>query len=347
MIVTTPDLMSGWPPMGRTVPLMMAMSQATSSAPGARLNRRVPGFRDLALDNPEDFNTADRLHRVSVAERDVVGAGHVGTVVDKDDVVELHGRSTCEEVADAHDVLFDRHRHEMTMLMTDTRVGDVVARSFGVASHVDVVGVAPQKLSETHAIEISAGGRNTDVKQIVGPRVTLRRWQATDRMPFAEMNADHEVMKYFPSPLGLGESNDLIDRAEASLESNGFGLWALEVHGKFVGFTGCSRVTFPSPVESRIEVGWRLARSAWGNGYVTEAAGLCIDDVFGRLRVDAIVSFTTSTNLPSESVMKRLKMQRREDLDFDHPRTPGWWGQRHIVYEMQSRDWKSLREAGE
>lgn len=158
------------------------------------------------------------------------------------------------------------------------------------------------------------------------------------------MNVDPDVVRYFPAALMTSESNGLIDRAEESFRSNGFGLWALEVRGNFLGYTGLAHVTFPSPVESRVEIGWRLAREGWGHGYASEAAALCFDDGFGRLGLDSIVAFTTTTNNRSEAVMKRIGMSRRRDLDFDHPRTPGWWGQRHIVYEMEADSWRRSRE---
>jgi hypothetical protein len=37
--------------------------------------------------------------------------------------------------------------------------------------------------------------------------------------------------------------------------------------------------------------------------------------------------------------MKRIGMKRRADLDFDHPNTPGWWGQSHIVYSIDQATW--------
>lgn len=158
------------------------------------------------------------------------------------------------------------------------------------------------------------------------------------------MNADPEVMKFFPACLSQDESNALIDRTERSFEDEGFGLWAVEVGGRFVGFTGLGRVTFAGVVRSRIEIGWRFARWSWGNGYATEAASLCLNDAFSRLHLDEVISFTTETNVRSEAVMKRLGMKRRTDLDFDHPRTPGWWGQRHIVYEIAASNWARSRQ---
>ena len=60
-------------------------------------------------------------------------------------------------------------------------------------------------------------------------RLVMRRWRGEDREPFAAMNADPEVMRYFPAPLGRAASDTLVDRIEERFREQGFGLWALEV----------------------------------------------------------------------------------------------------------------------
>jgi ribosomal-protein-alanine N-acetyltransferase len=83
------------------------------------------------------------------------------------------------------------------------------------------------------------------------------------------MNADPVVMEHFPAPLTRAESDAMIDRIEAHFDEHGFGLWALEVEetGEFIGFTGFSTPRFPAHFMPAVEIGWRLARSAWGRGY--------------------------------------------------------------------------------
>ncbi len=167
---------------------------------------------------------------------------------------------------------------------------------------------------------------------LTGSRVNLRRWKSSDREPFADLNADPEVMRYFPDTLTRSESDAFVDRVERGLEANGFGLWALEVEGQFAGYTGLNKTTFETPMGDHIEIGWRLARWAWGHGYATEAASLVLDFGFRALALSEIFSFTTESNARSEAVMKRIGMMRRADLDFDHPNVLDWWGARHIVY---------------
>jgi ribosomal-protein-alanine N-acetyltransferase len=153
------------------------------------------------------------------------------------------------------------------------------------------------------------------------PRLILRRWGADDREPFAAMNADREVMEFFPAPLTRTESDALVDSIEAHFERHGFGLWALEVKesGEFAGFTGLAVPSFEAPFTPAVEVGWRLARSAWGHGYATEAARASLAFGFERLGLEEVVSFTTVGNSRSRAVMERLGMSHDPADDFEHP----------------------------
>jgi RimJ/RimL family protein N-acetyltransferase len=165
--------------------------------------------------------------------------------------------------------------------------------------------------------------------------VVLRQWTDEDRGPFADLNADPEVMRYFPAPLGRAESDAAVGRIIGHLEREGFGLWAVDVDGRFAGYVGLNRTAVDTPMGPHVEVGWRLARWAWGRGVATEAARAAISDGGARFGLAEIYSFTTAGNWRSRAVMERLGMVRRPDLDFDHPNTPDWWGQRHVVYEAR------------
>jgi ribosomal-protein-alanine N-acetyltransferase len=105
-------------------------------------------------------------------------------------------------------------------------------------------------------------------------RLLLRTWRGEDRGPFARMNADPEVMEFFVSPMTREDSDAFVDRIEAGFAECGFGLWAVEEieAGRFIGFTGLIYQTFQAHFTPAVEIGFRLARHAWGRGYATEAA---------------------------------------------------------------------------
>ena len=108
------------------------------------------------------------------------------------------------------------------------------------------------------------------------------------------MNADPEVMRYFVTPLTKSESDAFAARIEAGMAADDFGLWAVELCAgpAFIGFAGIWRLSAKNPHAGKVEVGWRLDRSAWGNGYATEAARAAMTYGFEVVGLREIVSMT-------------------------------------------------------
>jgi RimJ/RimL family protein N-acetyltransferase len=191
-------------------------------------------------------------------------------------------------------------------------------------------------------------------------RLVMRRWREEDREPFAAMNADPEVMRYFPAPLDRTASDALVDRIEDLFQRQGFGLWALEVAGpepantelantelantelantelantgEFIGFTGLNPMPGGVPGAGGLEVGWRLARRAWHQGYATEAAAAAADVAFRGAAQAEIWSMTAVLNQPSQAVMRRLGMTLH--ARFDHPGVEAGHPLRpHVAYRL-------------
>ncbi|MEV7009283.1 GNAT family N-acetyltransferase [Streptosporangium sp. NPDC051022] len=179
-------------------------------------------------------------------------------------------------------------------------------------------------------------------------RLIMRRWRRADREPFAALNADLEVMEHFPAPLGREQSDALVDRIEAGFDEHGYGLWALELRatGEFIGFTGLAWQTFEAPFTPALEIGWRLARPAWGYGYAREAAAAALAQGFGVTDQPEIVSLTAVGNLRSRAVMERLGMVRDPADDFDHPRVPeGSPLRAHVLYRIGRDAWRTASAA--
>ena len=175
-------------------------------------------------------------------------------------------------------------------------------------------------------------------------RLILRRWRESDREPFAQMNADAEVMEYFPARLARQESDALIGQLERHHQDYGFGLWAVEEAstGAFVGLIGLNTPKFQAHFTPTVEVGWRLVRAFWGKGYATEGARRAISYGFEVIGLTEIVSFTAKSNQRSIAVMKRLGMTYREADDFDYPRLPaGHVLQRHVLYRLNKKQFES------
>jgi len=173
-------------------------------------------------------------------------------------------------------------------------------------------------------------------------RLILRRFRPEDREPFAALNADPRVMQHFPKPLTRHESDQLIVEDEAHFDAHGFGFWAVEVKDRapFIGFLGLARPRYETPFTPCVEIGWRLAREHWSQGYAAEGARLALAYGFDALGLDEIVSFTVAANTRSWAVMERLGMQRDHAGDFDHPLLPeGHVLRRHVLYRLRKTDW--------
>jgi len=172
--------------------------------------------------------------------------------------------------------------------------------------------------------------------EISTERLIMRSWRESDLAPWAAMNADPEVRRYVGPLLTPGQAEAWVLNFQDDLDRHGFGFWALEVRasGDFIGFTGLDIVEEEMPVTG-VEIGWRLARSAWGHGYATEAARAAMEYGFGILTLPEIVAITMAANLRSQAVMERIGMTRDPAEDFDDPDVEEPSLRRHVVYRIR------------
>jgi ribosomal-protein-alanine N-acetyltransferase len=175
------------------------------------------------------------------------------------------------------------------------------------------------------------------------PRVLLRQWKEIDLDNWAAMNADPEVRRYFPAVLSRAEALGEADRIRGAIAQRGWGMWALEIPGvhTFAGFVGLSLPGFEAPWMPAVEIGWRLAPTAWHQGYATEGAVAALDFAFQHLELPQVVAMSVPTNGPSHAVMHRLGMVRDGSADFDHPRVPADSPlKRHILHRISPEAWR-------
>jgi len=173
---------------------------------------------------------------------------------------------------------------------------------------------------------------------------------SSDREPFAAMNADPEVMRYFPSALDRATSDGLADRLDAGFDLHGHGRWALERRDtrEFIGFTGLGPMPEDVPGSGGMEIGWRVARAHWRQGFAIEAATAALDAAFapGPDVAPAVLrevnSITAVINEPSRAVMRRLGMRHVDD--FAHPVVPeGSPIKAHVRYVLTRDEWVRSR----
>ncbi len=145
-------------------------------------------------------------------------------------------------------------------------------------------------------------------------------------------------MRYFRAPLTRPQSDAFAEGAGLVISLRGWGLWAVEVirGPEFIGFVGLNEVGFEAHFTPAVEVGWRLHKDHWGNGYATEAARTAVNFAFNELELREIVAMTATRNERSRRVMERLGMGRDPGDDFEHPEIPDGPLRRHVLYRLRA-----------
>ena len=173
-------------------------------------------------------------------------------------------------------------------------------------------------------------------------RLYLRQWQARDLPVFAEMNADLDVMKYFPKPLSPKLSDAIANKCSQLITDKGWGFWAviLKETNKFIGMVGLNEAHVDMPFAPAVEMAWRLHKDYWGQGYATEAARASLTFAFEVLKIEEVVAFTAVINKHSQLIMQRIRMSDTQEnfyhpmLDSSHPLAE------HVLYKMTQQQWR-------
>ncbi|WP_035797028.1 GNAT family N-acetyltransferase [Kitasatospora mediocidica] len=157
--------------------------------------------------------------------------------------------------------------------------------------------------------------------EILTPRLLLRRWQEDDLPAMAEINADPLVMEWIGdgSVCDLEQTAEAIERWEEDWDDEGFGLFAVELlgSGELIGFAGLSVPEFLPEVLPSVEIGWRLGRQFWGQGYASEAAHAVLEFALEDRGLDRVISICRLGNDASENVMRKLGMELESETT--HP----------------------------
>ncbi|MNN45703.1 GNAT family N-acetyltransferase [Enterobacter sp. RHB15-C17] len=167
------------------------------------------------------------------------------------------------------------------------------------------------------------------------PRLLLRQWRPEDLAPFAALNGDSDVMRFFPATLTREESDNLAARFQEGIAERGWGFWAIELTatGEFIGSLGLHPQPDRFAFSPCTEIGWRLAKPFWHRGLAYESATAALEYGFKTLGLSEVVSFTSVLNAPSENLMKRLGMIK--EGEFLHPAlAPDHRLAEHVLYRI-------------
>ena len=108
---------------------------------------------------------------------------------------------------------------------------------------------------------------------------------------------------------------------------HGFGPFALESReaddaGRFLGFAGVAYPAYLPALAERPEIGWRLARGAWGRGLATEAALAARDHAFETLGLPELIAIVHPENERSQAVARKLGMEVERQVENPVLRRP-------------------------
>lgn len=175
-------------------------------------------------------------------------------------------------------------------------------------------------------------------------RLRLRNWREDDIEPFIRHTTPEAVMRYLGGVKTRALAEGVVrERFMRWQKEHAFTFWVAERKddGAFLGFCGLKIADGRnSPVAGSVEVGWRFREDVWGRGYAREAATAALDRAFDRVGAERVVALTVDGNKASWGLMRRLGMQRRQDLDYVDPDWPPAMNP-VIVYEMERSVWPS------
>ena len=152
-------------------------------------------------------------------------------------------------------------------------------------------------------------------------RLILRPTEDRDRAAMWAQLRDPEVMRFLLPVPDDAAYEAMIERMRGYERDHGYTFWAIERRGDgaVIGVCGLKPGAPDTPIAGMVEIGWRLARAAWGQGYAREAAQACLDWAWANLDTEQVVAITVDANTASWGLMERLGMTRDLQGDFDHP----------------------------
>ena len=147
-------------------------------------------------------------------------------------------------------------------------------------------------------------------------RLRLEPWEPDDRLQFAPLATDAEMMRYISGgrPWTPEEIQLFADKQRIRFAEGGYCRWKLTLKsgGPMIGFCGMGLLdSFEAP-----EIGWWVAREHWGHGLASEAAAEALRDARERLKIPRLVSVAHKDNAASIRVMQKIGLRFGRAAEF-------------------------------
>ena len=159
------------------------------------------------------------------------------------------------------------------------------------------------------------------------PRLLIREMNEEDDAGLFEMDTDPEVHRYLArKPLKTMEEIQTMRRyVQQQYTDNGIGRWSIldKQTGDFLGWTGFKLMhEMANGRTGHYDFGYRLKRSAWGQGIATESGRASLDYGLDKLGLKPVFAMTDVNNAVSRHVLEKLGFRFVEIFEYDGP--PGW-----------------------
>ncbi len=167
------------------------------------------------------------------------------------------------------------------------------------------------------------------------PRLTIRPVRPTDRPDLIALEADPEVMRYLNGGLAVPEESmqDADFHTPRGFEPE---VWVAHerVSGRFVGWFALFDDGLIDGLKTA-ELGYRLARQTWGQGYGTEGGGALLAEAFGAMGFQRVRAQTMAVNRGSRRVLEKLGFVHVETVYPPYRDLIAGSEQGDVIYELR------------
>jgi len=167
-------------------------------------------------------------------------------------------------------------------------------------------------------------------------RLILREITPEDEVGLFQLDSDSDVHRYLGNkPVdNIEQIREVIKFIRQQYIDNGIGRWAIieKATNNFIGWTGLKLVTEQTNNHiNYYDLGYRLIKKYWGQGYATETAKATLDFGFDKLRLNEIFAITDIGNRNSKNVLEKVGLKFIETFDYD--------GVQHNWYKIDKNEW--------
>lgn len=175
-------------------------------------------------------------------------------------------------------------------------------------------------------------------------RLILRRFTPDDVDLLVELDSDPEVTRYLnggsPTPREVIEREALPRFLRFNERANGVGYWAVieKASAAFLGRVFLRIMDNDHP--EVLDLGYRLRRAAWGQGYATEASRALIRCAFVDPGIQRITAGALADNIASRRVMEKAGLTLVRTRRTSWPDLFGGLEQEVVQYALERSDWE-------